>query len=98
MTCRRRGPVELGRGVAVLVLAPAAADARAVHFKLSATWAPAKRFTVVKKLTLTRVRGHASVEQRCKGMGCPFKARAVRTKGSSRVTLARPLRGRRLRV
>lgn len=82
----------------VFVLAPAAAEARAVHFKLSATWAPAKRFTVVKKLTLTRVPGDASVEVRCKGIGCPFKVRPVRTKGSSRVRLARPFRGRRLRV
>jgi len=90
--------VALALATCVLVLAPAAADARAVHFQLSATWAPAKRFTVVKKLTLTRVPGDASVEVRCKGMGCPFKTKAVGTKGSSRVTLARPFRGRRLRV
>jgi len=98
MTFRRGGPVALVLVAGVLLFAPAAAEARAVHFKVSAIWAPATRFTVVKKLTLTRVPGDASVEMRCKGTGCPFRTKAVRATGSSRVTLTRPFRGRRLRV
>jgi cell wall-associated NlpC family hydrolase len=81
MTFRRGGPVALVLVAGVLLFAPAAAEARAVHFKVSAIWAPATRFTVVKKLTLTRVPGDASVELRCKGTGCPFKRKAVRATG-----------------
>lgn len=62
----------------VLVLAPAAAEARAVHVKLSA-WRRERR---------SALQGH----------GLPVQNEAGQTNGSSRVTLTRRFRGRRLRV
>ena len=90
--------VALALGALTLALSPAAAQARTVDFKVHAKWAAGKRYTKVKKLTLTGLTSDVRVELHCKGRGCPFKTKLVRTEGESRVRLAKRFRRRRLRV
>ncbi len=74
---------------------PGADDRWAVQVRT--VWAFRGRRTRVLALTPTGVPADAKITLRCRGRGCPFKRRAVRTRGRAKVALIRYLRRARLR-
>jgi len=53
-------------------------------------------FTLVDRLRLERLRRGHVVRLRCRGGGCPFKARRIRVRRRGALNIVRPLRDRRL--
>ena len=66
--------------------------------KVQSAWVASARTTRVAELSLSAIPPAADVVLRCSGGGCPFRTKAVGTRGARRVSLTRAFRHVRLRV